>query len=112
IETVFCTPTPTPPIWISHGHPERMHVDENNDTMVHGSRQHICTNNVFVRQRSRIIVEAIAKEIGKLPGLIGWQTDNEFKCHVSECMCSSCKEQWHEWLRQRYKNIEELNRAW
>lgn len=112
IETVFCTPTPTPPIWMSHGHSERMHVNENGVTMVHGSRQHACTNNDFFRERSRIIIKAIAKSLGRLPGLIAWQTDNEFKCHVSECMCESCKEKWHQWLERRYKDIASLNRAW
>ncbi|MDI5789860.1 beta-galactosidase [Bacillus licheniformis] len=24
----MCTPTATPPIWLTHGHPERMHVNE------------------------------------------------------------------------------------
>lgn len=28
IETIMCTPTLTPPIWFSHGRPERMHVNE------------------------------------------------------------------------------------
>lgn len=28
IETIMCTPTPTPPIWLSHGRPERMHTNE------------------------------------------------------------------------------------
>lgn len=26
IETVMCTPTPTPPIWLTHNHPERIQV--------------------------------------------------------------------------------------
>ncbi|XEC96355.1 beta-galactosidase [Paenibacillus tarimensis] len=112
IDTVMCTPTPTPPVWMSYGHPERMYVDENGQTMVHGARQHVCTNNGFFRERSAIIVEALAKAAGTLPGVIAWQTDNEFKCHVAECMCESCKTQWHEWLRQKYGSIERLNEAW
>lgn len=112
IETVMCTPTPTPPIWISHGHPERMFVDQDGYTMIHGARQHPCTNNPFFRERSRIITEALAKAVGKLPGVVAWQTDNEFKCHVSECMCETCKIQWHEWLKKKYGTINNLNKAW
>jgi beta-galactosidase len=112
VDTIFCTPTPTPPIWLSHGHPERMFVDENGKTMHHGARQHMCTNNDFFRERSRIIVEAAAKAVGKLPGVIAWQTDNEFKCHVAECFCETCKQQWHEWLEKRYGTIEKLNDLW
>ena len=29
----MCTPTATPPIWLTHGHPERMHVNEKGETM-------------------------------------------------------------------------------
>ncbi|MCC3355904.1 beta-galactosidase [Bacillus sp. REN16] len=112
IETVMCTPTPTPPIWLSHGHPERMYVDHNGTVMGHGSRQHPCTNNSYFRERAAIITGHIAKSVGKLPGLIGWQIDNEFKAHVSECMCETCKHLWHQWLEERYVTIENLNDAW
>ncbi|MFS0637669.1 beta-galactosidase [Mesobacillus foraminis] len=112
IDTVMCTPTPTPPIWLSHGHPERMYVESDGTVMGHGSRQHVCTNNRYFRERAAIITEHIAQALGNLPGLIGWQIDNEFKCHVAECMCETCKELWHEWLQQRYGTIEQLNEAW
>lgn len=112
IGTVFCTPTPTPPIWLSHGHPERMYTDNKGYPMIHGARQHSCTNNPYVRERGRIIVEACAQAVGRLPGVIGWQTDNEFKCHVGECCCAECARQWRDWLAARYGTIERLNEAW
>jgi beta-galactosidase len=112
IETVMCTPTPTPPIWFSHNHPERMYVEADGKVMGHGSRQHACTNHPYFRERAGLITEHIAKALGSLPGVIGWQLDNEFKCHVSECMCNTCKELWHIWLEERYGTIENLNEAW
>lgn len=112
IETVMCTPTPTPPIWFTDGHPERMYVDRDGKVMGHGSRQHACTNNTYFRERAALITENLSKAVGSLPGVIGWQIDNEFKCHVSECMCNTCKEQWHQWLQNRYETVENLNEAW
>ena len=112
IETIMCTPTPTPPIWFTDGHPERMYVDQDGKVMGHGSRQHACTNHPYFRERAALITEHIAKELGNLPGIIGWQIDNEFKCHVSECMCENCKQLWHQWLEARYGTIEKLNEAW
>jgi beta-galactosidase len=112
IETVMCTPTPTPPIWFTDGHPERMYVDRDGKVMGHGSRQHACTNNTYYRERAALITENLAQAVSSLPGVIGWQIDNEFKCHVSECMCNSCKEQWHQWLKNRYETVENLNEAW
>ncbi|HEO8421033.1 beta-galactosidase [Niallia sp. FSL W8-0635] len=112
IDTVMCTPTATPPIWMSYQHPERMHVDKEGTVMSHGARQHICTNNAYFRKRAAIITEALAEGLGKLPGIIGWQLDNEFKCHVGECYCETCKAQWHSFLKQKYQTIEQLNTAW
>lgn len=112
IGTVFCTPTPTPPIWVTDGHPERLFVDDTGRRMTHGSRQHICTNNRDFRALSRRITEAIARAVGRHPGLIAWQTDNEFKCHVAACCCEACRGQWHDWLAARYGTIDALNEAW
>ncbi|MFE5322133.1 beta-galactosidase [Paenibacillus sp. NPDC056579] len=112
IQTVMCTPTPTPPIWFTHGHPERMYVDEHGTVMGHGSRQHACTNNPYFRERAAIITKHIAEALGGLPGIIGWQLDNEFKAHVAECMCETCKGLWHQWLEGRYGTVEKLNDAW
>ncbi|WP_462409133.1 beta-galactosidase [Neobacillus sp. Marseille-QA0830] len=112
IETVMCTPTPTPPIWFTHGHPERMYVDNDGKVMGHGSRQHACTNHPYFRERAALITEQLAKAVGNMPGVIGWQLDNEFKCHVNQCMCETCKGLWHDWLSKRYGTIENLNDAW
>lgn len=54
----------------------------------------------------------MARELGTLPGVIAWQLDNEFKCHVSECMCDTCKGLWHQWLEEKYGDIQSLNNAW
>jgi len=112
IDTIFCTPTPTPPIWLTDGHPERLFQDEQGRLMHHGARQHVCTNNPAFRERSRIIVEAQARALGRHPGVIAWQTDNEFACHVGACCCSVCASLWHVWLEQRYGTVDALNTAW
>jgi beta-galactosidase len=112
IEVIMCTPTPTPPIWFTHKHEERLHVDSKGRKMIHGSRQHVCTNNEDFRKASRNIVEHIAKNVGKHPAITLWQLDNEFKCHISECFCETCKEEWHKWLENRYITIDNLNRKW
>lgn len=112
IDTILCTPTPTPPVWLTHGHPERAYADENGTVMGHGARQHVCTNHPYFRGRAAIITEHLAKELGNLPGLVAWQLDNEFKAHVAECMCGTCRTLWHEWLERRYGTVGALNEAW
>jgi beta-galactosidase len=112
IDTVMCTPTATPPVWLTHGHPERLFVNADGAVMSHGSRQHVCTNHPYFRQRAAVIAEHLARELGRLPGLVAWQLDNELKAHVAECMCGTCKSLWHEWLENRYGSILKLNGAW
>jgi beta-galactosidase len=47
------------------------------------------------------------------PHVVGWQTDNEFHCHFSECHCQSCQLAFREFLRARFRNdVAALNAAW
>jgi len=110
IDSIICTPTPTPPIWITHDHPERLIVTNKGEHYIHGGRQHVCSNDAFVRERSYIIVEALAKAFADHPGVIAWQIDNEMK--ANNCMCQSCRRLWHKWLQDRYGTIENLNEKW
>jgi beta-galactosidase len=112
IQTILCTPTATPPIWISHNHAERMFVDHNGVAMVHGGRQHVCTNHAYVRERARLIISKMAKTYGRMPGVIAWQLDNELKGNVSECFCDTCRSLWHTWLLSEYQHIDMLNERW
>lgn len=112
IKVVLCTPTATPPVWLTDGHPERCYVDAAGTTMVHGARQHASYDDPAVRAACLRIVEAMAAELGRHPALAAWQIDNEFKCHVSEDFNVSSVAKWHRWLEARYKTVEALNAAW
>lgn len=112
IAVIFCTPTPTPPVWLTEGHPERCFVDAEGRIMIHGARQHASYENAEVRAACLRIVEACGRAIGRHPALVGWQIDNEFKCHVAEDFNPSAIKQWHAWLEKRYGRIEKLNDAW
>jgi len=112
VSTILCTPTATPPRRMTVDHEDWMRVDENGRRMDHGSRQHCCTNNEEFRAESRRITQAMAEHYGANPHVIGWQTDNEFYCHFSQCHCPSCRRGFREWLRRKYGTIARLNAAW
>lgn len=109
---VFCTPTPTPPVWLTHGHPERCFVDAEGRVMSHGARQHVSYEHPDVRAACRRIVEACARALGRHPALVAWQIDNELKCHVAEDFSPAAIARWHRWLEARYSTIGRLNDAW
>lgn len=112
IDVVLCTPTATPPVWLTHGHPERLFVDSTGTPLIHGARQHVSTDHPAMRAASARIVEAMARELGRHPALVAWQIDNEFKCHVGEDFSPASVERWHAYLQQRYGTIAALNAAW
>jgi beta-galactosidase len=112
IDVVWCTPTPTPPVWLTHGHPERCFVDADGVVMSHGARQHASYANPEVRTACLRIVEACGAALGRHPALVAWQIDNEFGCHVAEDFNLSAVANWHVWLKGRYGAIERLNEAW
>ena len=112
ISTILCTPTPTPPIWLTGKHPEVLFVNREGRRMGHGARQHVCPSSPVFRMYSRRITSELARRFGKHPGVIGWQTDNEFYCHNPNSYSEAARHAWHDWLRNRYKDIETLNQAW
>ena len=77
IATILCTPTATPPRWLTAKNPEMLRVNANGVRMQHGSRQHVCYASPALRDYSRRITRAMAEHFRSTPGVIGWQTDNE-----------------------------------
>jgi len=112
ISTILCTPTATPPRWLTVKHPEILRVNSEGIAMAHGSRQHCCHANVIFRQYSKAITDAMAEHFKDNPNVIGWQTDNEFNCHFSECHCESCQLEFRKFLKEKYGDIDKLNEAW
>ncbi|KPK83566.1 MAG: hypothetical protein AMJ81_07940 [Phycisphaerae bacterium SM23_33] len=113
IRTILCTPTATPPRWLSFRYPEVLRVDAGGRRMEHGSRQHCCTNSPAFREQSWKITSAMAEHFAYSRHVIGWQTDNELNCHFSLCYCEACQRAFREWCRRRYDDdIGALNEAW
>jgi len=111
IRFILTTGTAAPPVWFTYQHPERCHAD-GRGVMSHGSRLHACINNPDFHQAVAQMLEKYAAALGSHPGLLMWQIDNEIKSQVGDCLCASCREQWHGWLKARYGGIGTLNDAW
>lgn len=112
IKTILCTPTATPPRWLTLAHPEILRVDANGRQASHGSRQHADTTSPVFRDHSRRITRAMAEHYAGNPDVIGWQTDNELNTTVSESYSDSCAVEFRKWCQLRYRSIDALNAAW
>ncbi len=101
--TILCTPTATPPRWMTRDYPESWRVGMMAASWATRSAPSIATPlALFLRALSRRITQALADHYLDHPDVIGWQTDNELNTTISESYSPSCRLAFQVWLRQRY----------
>lgn len=109
ISVILATPSGARPKWMADKYPEVLRVDESRHRNLYGLRHNHCYTSPVYREKTRIINMELAKRFGNHPGVIAWHISNEYG---GECHCELCQEEFRNWLRQRYKTIENLNHAW
>lgn len=112
LKVVLGIPTPTPPRWFTLAYPKSCIVAPDGTPQSHGSRQHVCTNNADYRRKAYQLTRRIGEVAARYPNVVAIQLDNEFKCHVDECVCETCARRWPQWLQAHYGDIETLNARW
>lgn len=112
VSTIMCTPTATPPRWLTVAEPDLLRMTASGAPHRHGSRQHVDTTNPRFREHSRRITEVMARHYRSTAGIIGWQTDNELNTSYSESFSAAALQEFQLFLRTRYGTIEALNDAW
>ena len=112
VKTILCTPTATPPRWLTAKYPEVLRVDGAGRAASHGSRQHADTCSPVYRAHSKRITAAMAEHYQRNPLVIGWQTDNELNTTESRSYSAAARTEFQKFLQARYGSIAELNRAW
>ncbi|MFA6133571.1 MAG: beta-galactosidase [Phycisphaerae bacterium] len=110
ISVILGTPTAVMPAWVVRKYPECMATKIDGQKIEWGVRKNNCFSAGTYRLLSQRITRAMAEHYHAHPAVIGWQTDNEFGTPM--CYCDSCRAGFHDWLRARYRTLEELNRAW
>ena len=112
MQVIFCTPTATPPAWLTEKYPEVLNADREGNLIRHGSRRHYNYNSPVYQDFSRRIVEKSASHYGPHPAIVGWQLDNEFNCENSEFYSESDTRAFRMFLRDKYGTLNALNEAW
>lgn len=120
IYTIMCTPSATPPSWLTLRNEETLQMTDEGRRFQHGSRRHGCSNSPLFRGYVMRICEKMAKRFGSHPGVIGWQIDNEIYPNIRDvngaadrgCCCPICLEKFHRRLEDKFKTVEQLNKAW
>lgn len=112
ISTVMCTPTATPPRWLLNQYPETRMMMHDLIRADVSSRCHTCKTSSVMREKNRIIVTEMAKVFAGHKGIVGWQIDNEIYPYSEGCYCEQCKSAFRRYLKEKFRSIEKLNRAW
>ena len=111
IKVIFCTPTATPPAWMSHRYPEILNADFDGKLIQHGLRRHCNLNSEKYRFFSARISAKLAQHYGKYPNIVAWQLDNEINCECSLYYSESDHKAFRVWLKERFGTLDALNAA-
>ncbi|MDR2675458.1 MAG: beta-galactosidase [Opitutaceae bacterium] len=106
---VLGTPTDAPPAWLTGKYPETLRVAPDGRRLQHGDRRQFNYSSRKYRGHCRAIVEQMARRFGGNPHVIGWQIGNEY---TEDSFDDESRRAFHDWLREKYKSIDLLNRHW
>ncbi|MBC8059047.1 MAG: beta-galactosidase [Clostridiaceae bacterium] len=113
IKVIFGTPTATPPAWLVKKHPEVLLKDENLNRVSFGGRREYCFNSDIYRRYTKKIVTELVAHYKDEDNIVAWQVDNELGHESSDlCYCEECHKSFRSFLQNKYKSIEEVNKAW
>lgn len=111
LKVIFCTPTATPPAWMSQTYPEILNADMDGNLIHHGMRRHCNLTSEKYRFFVSRITEKLGEHYGKHPSIVAWQLDNEINC---ECHCyyaESDHRSFRAYLKNKFKTLDALNNA-
>jgi beta-galactosidase len=113
IAVILGTPSAAPPNWLTEKYPEIMEVNDQGVTLNTGARRFTCPTNKTYRRLSLAIATHMADTFSSIPGIVGWQIDNELTLGESNrCYCRYCRSGFQEWLRDKYHSLDAINQDW
>jgi beta-galactosidase len=113
LKVVLCTPSATPPIWLTQKHPEVLMIDANGRRINHGSREQADWSSDVYRGYVAKIDTELAKKFGNDPRVWGWQIDNELSHYGKRYSYGpAATAKFRQWLKEKYGTIDRLNTDW
>ncbi|WP_303006647.1 beta-galactosidase [Romboutsia ilealis] len=106
---ILATPSGARPAWLSEKYPEVLRTNDRREKMLHGGRHNHCFSSPIYREKTKKMNYKLAERYGNHPALIMWHVSNEYS---GDCHCELCQEKFRNWLKDKYKTIENVNKAW
>lgn len=111
MKVIFCTPTATPPAWLTSRYPEVLNARVDGTLYQHGLRRHYNYNSPNYQEFTIRIVEQLASHYCSHPAIIGWQIDNELNCECNVFYSESDHVAFRAYLKEKFKTLDALNEA-
>jgi len=112
MKVIFCTPTATPPAWLTEKYPEVLNCNIDGVKYRHGARRHYNYNAPIYRELTARITHKLGEHYGPRKCIIGWQLDNELNCETSEFYSEADSAAFRVFLQKKYGTLDALNKAW
>lgn len=106
---ILATPSGARPRWMSEKYPEVLRTNEQGQKLLFGERHNHCLSSPVYRAKTKSINYQLAKRYGHRKSLILWHISNELG---GDCHCELCQEKFREWMKNKYKTIDNLNRLY
>ncbi len=110
MKIVLCTPTNCPPLWLYEKYPEAIQTGADGRPVSIGIRGHRCYRSPRFLQRVRIMINRMAEHYEDNTHIIAWQIDNELEANF--CRCVYCSSAFREYVKDKYKTLENVNRTY
>lgn len=108
----LATPTAAPPAWFYRAHPEAKLVEKDGTVRHGGSRGICCPHSPAYAEACERVTEAVAAHVEGNPAVTMWHVHNEYGAPGGDCHCEISQKAFRAWLRERYTDLDGINRAW
>lgn len=108
-DIIMATSTAALPAWMVKKYPEVARVDYQGRRHKFGQRHNACPNSLVFQKYASALVNKLAERYANNEHVTCWHISNEYG---EECYCENCEKAFRVWLKNKYKTIEELNKAW
>lgn len=104
----MATSTGAHPAWMAKRHPDILRTDGNGRKRKFGGRHNSCPNSPTYRLYASRLAKRLAKRYKGYSNIVAWHVSNEYG---GTCYCENCEKAFREWLKRKYKTLEEMNRC-
>ena len=109
ISVIFCTPTATPPAWLTEKYPEVLNADAQGLLYRHGLRRHYNYTSPKYWELSRRLIHKLAVHYCSYSNVIGWQLDDQINCEMAEFHAESDHKAFRDYMRMKFETLDNLN---